>query len=52
MTIPEFLNTKEYGAKFRVHWRTVISLIKKGEISAVKVGDQYRIPNPDFKKGE
>lgn len=45
-----FLKVNEIAKDLRVTRNTVIALIKKGEISAIKVGDQYRVPEENYVK--
>lgn len=47
MTI--FLTVEEVSEILKVHWQTVHSLIKKGELKAIKVGKRYRISEADLK---
>ena len=44
------LNIDQIAMKLAVSRNTILSLIKKGEIKAIKVGDQYRIPEESFNK--
>jgi excisionase family DNA binding protein len=39
-----FLTTKEVAEKLRVTVRTVHKLIEEGELTAFRVGSQWRIP--------
>jgi excisionase family DNA binding protein len=43
-----FLKVNEIANELRVTRNTVIALIKKGEISAIKVGDQYRVTEENY----
>jgi excisionase family DNA binding protein len=42
------LTIDELATRLNVHRNTIRSLIKKGEISAIKVGTQYRIPEHEY----
>lgn len=44
------LTIDEIAAKMRVHRNTIRRLIKKGEITAIKVGDQYRVEDSAFNR--
>ena len=44
------LRVDELAEKLDISRGTVVSLIKKGEIGAIKVGDQYRIPEENYQR--
>jgi excisionase family DNA binding protein len=39
----KYYTVNEVAALLKIHWQTVLDLIKKGEISAIKLGKSYRI---------
>lgn len=41
---PEFLTVAEAAAVLRVQKRTLYAAIRKGQIPAIRVGREYRIP--------
>lgn len=41
---PNLFTVQEVAQSLRVHTRTVYSLIHQGELKAVKVGTQWRVP--------
>lgn len=41
-----FLTTEEVARRLRIHTRTVVNLIGRKELGAIKVGTDYRIPRP------
>lgn len=43
------LKVDEVANDLKVSRGTVVSLIKKGKLQAIKVGDQYRIPELSFR---
>lgn len=43
-TVPTTYTPEELATRWKVHYNTVMSLIKSGEIAHYKVGRQYRIP--------
>jgi putative molybdopterin biosynthesis protein len=46
----EFLTVKEIADKLKVKTFTVLEWIRKGELSAYKVGKEYRIKTSDFEQ--
>lgn len=42
------LTINEVAKRLNISRNTVVSLIKKGQIKAIKIGDQYRIPKEQF----
>jgi excisionase family DNA binding protein len=40
---PNYYTVHEVADLLKIHWQTVLDLIKKGEISAIKLGKSYRI---------
>lgn len=38
----------ELAKHLKISRGTVVNLIKKGEIKAIKIGEQYRIPEENF----
>lgn len=52
MTTETYITPEEYAKRYRIHLNTVYNLIKSGEIKAIRIGDQWRIPSsflPDIK---
>ena len=43
------LKVDQIAERLNVNRGTVVSLIKKGNLGAIKVGDQYRIPEESFR---
>lgn len=43
------LNIDQLAKQLAVSRNTVVSLIKKGELKALKIGDQYRIPEENYR---
>jgi excisionase family DNA binding protein len=41
---PEFYTVQEVAARLRLSRKTVYRLVERGEIRAIKIGDNYRIP--------
>lgn len=39
----ELLSVREAAVRLRVHWRTILRAIHRGQLPALKVGSQYRI---------
>lgn len=48
--LPEYLTPGEYAKVMRITRQTVYSLLRSGELPAVRLGQQWRIPNPEFNK--
>lgn len=51
--IETYITPEEYAKRYRIHLNTVYNHIKSGEIKAIRIGDQWRIPAsalPDAKK--
>lgn len=44
------LTVDQVAQKLNVSRNTVISLVKKGQIKAIKIGDQYRIDPKQFEE--
>ncbi len=44
------LTVDKVAIKLKVSRNTVVNLIKKGDIKALRVGGQYRIPEDNFNK--
>lgn len=42
------LTIDEVASNLKVSRNTIVTLIKKGEIKAIMVGNQYRIPKDQF----
>ncbi|KAF0247651.1 MAG: hypothetical protein FD167_2946 [bacterium] len=42
------LTVDQVAEKLNVHRNTVINLIKQGKIRAIRIGDQYRIPEETY----
>jgi excisionase family DNA binding protein len=49
-TETRYLKVSEYATLMRVTPHTVRTLIKDGRLSALKIGGQYRIPNPMYQE--
>ena len=47
---PIMLKIDEIAKDLNVHRNTIINLIKKGEIAAFKIGDQYRVTKESYQK--
>ncbi len=45
-----FLKVTEYAELMRITPTTVRTLIKERQLDALKVGGQYRIPNPMYEE--
>ncbi|WP_419786196.1 helix-turn-helix domain-containing protein [Pseudodesulfovibrio sp.] len=45
---PTLLTVKEVAELLRVHQRTAYRLITGGEIRAIKIGSQWRVPEKDL----
>jgi excisionase family DNA binding protein len=45
-----FLKVPEYAALMRITPTTVRTHIREGRLEAIRVGGQYRIPNPVFEE--
>lgn len=43
---PEVLTVEEFARIFKLSVEAVRTLIRKGEIPAIRIGRQYRIPRP------
>ena len=39
----KYYTVNEVADLLKLHWQTVLDLIKKGELSAIKLGKSYRI---------
>ena len=55
MVTENYIKPEEYAERFRIHINTVYNLIKAGQIKAIRIGDQWRIPQstlPDNIKEE
>ena len=50
MLEPTFLTVEEVAKELRVSTDTILRLIKRGELVAVRVGVKYRISAEDFRK--
>ncbi len=48
MTDQKFVSPREFATIVGVHYHTVLEAIQKGQIRAVKVGRQYRIPTTEL----
>lgn len=46
----QFYTLKEVAGIFQVHWKTVDTWIKAGEVKAVKIGGTVRITNEEIKR--
>lgn len=46
MTNTSFLSVREVAAKFRVSDESVYRLIRSGQLRAIRIGGQWRIPEP------
>lgn len=44
------LTIDQIAKELIVSRNTVVNLIKKGSIGAIKIGDQYRIPDENFRQ--
>ena len=47
-----YLKVVEYAELMRITPTTVRSLIKEQQLEALKVGGQYRIPNPMYQESK
>jgi excisionase family DNA binding protein len=48
MASAEFLSPKEFAARIGVDYRTVLRAIAAGQIRAIQVGQQWRIPRSEL----
>ena len=46
----KFYTVEDISKILGVHWQTVHSLIKSGQLVAIKVGKRYRVNEEDLKK--
>ncbi len=46
--IPQYYTTAEVAGLMKVHWQTVLDLIKAKRLKALKVGRNYRISHDDL----
>jgi excisionase family DNA binding protein len=44
----QYMTTEEVADQLRVHWQTVLDLIRSGMLTAIKVGKSYRISPEDL----
>jgi len=44
MTTETYITPEEYAERYRIHLNTVYNLIKSSKVSAIRIGDQWRIP--------
>jgi excisionase family DNA binding protein len=44
------LTVDELAIQLKISRGTVIKLIKNGDITAIKVGDQYRVPEANYQR--
>ena len=44
----EYLTVEQISDKLQVHWQTVLSYIRKGQLKAFKLGKGYRVAREDF----
>lgn len=45
----EYYTPEELAKLLKVHYKTILNQIKRGQIKAQKIGSQYRIKKTDFK---
>lgn len=46
----EYLTVEQVAATLQVHWQSVLNYIKRGELTAVKIGRGYRISRTALEK--
>lgn len=46
----EFLTVEQIATILQVHWQSVLNYIKRGDLSAIRIGRGYRIERADFDK--
>jgi len=44
MVTETYITPEEYAERYRIHINTVYNHIKTGLIKAIRIGDQWRIP--------
>jgi excisionase family DNA binding protein len=46
----EFLTVNQVAELLQVHWQSVLNYIKRGDLSAIKLGRGYRISRESLEK--
>jgi len=46
----EYLTVEQVATTLQVHWQSVLNYIKRGELTAIRIGRGYRISRPALEK--